>query len=1357
MDGFSSPLNMPDVIKISINTASAVYKYANNIKNAKSDMKELGGEINAHLSILGKAKDLLKSQSVRLQASQGLRSALDANYSKLASIKCQLDEELTSKSSLRKRRRIIEYDIENLRKSREDIGIALSIDNANITMGILCTQSDDILSKLPAVQGAAFDDHANEHEPRCYPGTRVKILGDIGKWAQEPDGRRIYWLCGMAGTGKSTICRTISHHLTSLNIVTASFFKKGDDNRDKSSALFTTIVKQLVEHVQQALQDNPSISDKTLGKQFEKLILKPLKSCKTLPPVIVVVMDALDECEDQASAAKIIELLPGVETVSSTCFKVLVSSRPECHLRKSFAQLECKYHEIFLYEALHEVADEIRDNYKLTNLQLPADWPSESLVKDLVNISVPLFILAATACRYIDDKDPSDPVTLAQEFLQHHRQLGKGNPLSRTYLPILDQLLVRRSETVSEDRSEAEKEKIIREFRRVVGTIVLLEAPLSITSLSELLQMNPRNVHLRLSGLNAVLNIPKDPNSSVKLFHLSFRDFLIGTGDQVEKHDFLVNEQETHGNLARQCIALLSRDDNLKQDICEFNRPGILRSNIGQGTIDTYLSSHVRYACLHWVFHLKESRGCILVDDETHHFLTKHLIHWLEALSLLGRIVESIDMIESLLAMSDAIPKWIKHQPAVPMEWDLCLQTLGHNEDTYQAVLSPDSSLIASRGPNKVLIWRFHTGTRIHEIEANFLTTIASSCDSKLFYSVSQAGEIKSWETDTWTCKTIMTVDSTATEDAKVHSAAISHNCKLVAVASATGIEIRSISSTGDSIKSIKTQQFNFGINLVFSPDSAYIAAESLYRLEIWRVGSEESTLIEDCSAMAYSPDSSLIALGLENAIEIRCIGKGSLKLHRKFSLKDGYEALDLTFSHDAALLAIGLGSSSLEFHKLGIWLTDTGECIWTVNDHTDGITSLLFSHDSTFLVSSSYDGNLRIYSVNKHGPSEIHELEHEQAGPVTISPDSSLILLEPGRGNNIWQVLRADSGLCIEEFDRDKLQSEPTFVPDSALAVIKDGAAEIWHPDRRCSVQNLNGLGSHPSAIRAACFSADFTLVAGILDDRSLRIWQMNTGTCMRAIKSAVPDYYHPKTLCFTPEASRIACASEIEEQLFVWQVESDLPAQNILLWNGVGCFALSNTKLAVASENEVFRIWSLETGRVLQVLGNDVSIAKIQKLAFSYDSMLLASAKPWETTYEHTVDIRNADTGALVQVIGLGLDITHLFFEPNNNLVLRTNLGRIKLKGTTALGEDAAGVGQSQPWCYDRLGWRNDSQEDNGWITFNGEKLLWLPAKYRGRLKPSRAVSDSVVAIVPHKFGQHVFIGFDMERISRWHPDTH
>jgi signal recognition particle GTPase len=42
----------------------------------------------------------------------------------------------------------------------------------------------------------------------CLEGTRVKILADLEAWAMDDDGCKVYWLVGMAGTGKSTISHT---------------------------------------------------------------------------------------------------------------------------------------------------------------------------------------------------------------------------------------------------------------------------------------------------------------------------------------------------------------------------------------------------------------------------------------------------------------------------------------------------------------------------------------------------------------------------------------------------------------------------------------------------------------------------------------------------------------------------------------------------------------------------------------------------------------------------------------------------------------------------------------------------------------------------------------------------------------------------------------------------------------------------------------------------------------------------------------------------------------------------------------------------------------------------------------------
>ena len=64
---------------------------------------------------------------------------------------------------------------------------------------------------LPSAQGAAFDSYKEEQNAQCLPGTRIKLLQHITDWFNNPDSKLIYWINGMAGTGKSTISRTVAH------------------------------------------------------------------------------------------------------------------------------------------------------------------------------------------------------------------------------------------------------------------------------------------------------------------------------------------------------------------------------------------------------------------------------------------------------------------------------------------------------------------------------------------------------------------------------------------------------------------------------------------------------------------------------------------------------------------------------------------------------------------------------------------------------------------------------------------------------------------------------------------------------------------------------------------------------------------------------------------------------------------------------------------------------------------------------------------------------------------------------------------------------------------------------------------
>jgi 2-phosphoglycerate kinase len=82
----------------------------------------------------------------------------------------------------------------------------------HLTKNIDYTNQKLNLGELKVAKGAAFDSYENQHE-ECLLGTRVELLREIEAWTESPHGKCIFWLNGMAGTGKSTISRTMAGRL----------------------------------------------------------------------------------------------------------------------------------------------------------------------------------------------------------------------------------------------------------------------------------------------------------------------------------------------------------------------------------------------------------------------------------------------------------------------------------------------------------------------------------------------------------------------------------------------------------------------------------------------------------------------------------------------------------------------------------------------------------------------------------------------------------------------------------------------------------------------------------------------------------------------------------------------------------------------------------------------------------------------------------------------------------------------------------------------------------------------------------------------------------------------------------------
>lgn len=176
-----------------------------------------------------------------------------------------------------------------------------------------------ILDKLPVASDAYFDSFDESSKARCLPETRVDLLQDVANWAKKSDSHAVFWLNGMAGTGKSTISRTISEIFANENRLGASFFfKRGEADRGGLAKFFTTIAADLVRRqpifaprIKEAIEAEPGISTKSASDQFQKLITGPLSTIPKdldLASPIIIVVDALDECDREKDIELLISL-----------------------------------------------------------------------------------------------------------------------------------------------------------------------------------------------------------------------------------------------------------------------------------------------------------------------------------------------------------------------------------------------------------------------------------------------------------------------------------------------------------------------------------------------------------------------------------------------------------------------------------------------------------------------------------------------------------------------------------------------------------------------------------------------------------------------------------------------------------------------------------------------------------------------------------------------------------------------------------------------------------------------------------------------------------------------------------------
>lgn len=251
----------------------------------------------------------------------------------------------------------------------------------------------------------------------------------------------------------------------------------------------------------------------------------------------------------------------------------------------------------------------------------------------LITMSVPLFIFATTICRILLDYQ-WDPEGSLSEILNHQSDTSK---LNGTYLPVLDRLLV--------GQYGRKRDQLIREYHIVLGTIILLESPLSLYALANFLGRPENFLETRLNSLHSVLDIPLNKMMPIRAFHLSLRDFLVNA-DTRENTPLWIDEKEINQDLTTCCLRVMKQ--NLKKNICNLQSYGTKRMTVNRQYISDRLPLELQYSCRYWTHHLTYSRDAISLSDKIFGFLNDHFLHWMEAMSLLGAISDVLRSINAL-------------------------------------------------------------------------------------------------------------------------------------------------------------------------------------------------------------------------------------------------------------------------------------------------------------------------------------------------------------------------------------------------------------------------------------------------------------------------------------------------------------------------------------------------------------------------------------------------------------------------------------------------------------------------------------------------------------------------------------
>ncbi|KAG4428260.1 hypothetical protein IFR05_016256 [Cadophora sp. M221] len=218
------------------------------------------------------------------------------------------------------------------------------------------------------------------------------------------------------------------------------------------------------------------------------------------------------------------------------------------------------------------------------------------------------------------------------------------------------------------------------------------------------------------------------------------------------------------------------------------------------------------------------------------------------------------------------------------------------------------------------------------------------------------------------------------------------------------------------------------------------------------------------------------------------------------------------------------------------LWDAATGKRLQTLEGHADGVTSVAFSPDGKQVVSGSRDQTVRLWDAATGKRLQTLEGHTDHVTSVAFSPDGKQVV--SGSHDQTVRLWDAATGKRLQTLEGHTSHvTSVAFSPDGKQVVSGswDQTVRLWDAATGKRLQTLEG---HTSGVSSVAFSPDGKQVVSGSWDQTVRLWDAATGKRLQTLEGHTS---HLTSVAFSPDGKLLPVLQVSEH----WVVEGD---RNIL-----------------------------------------------------------------------------------------------------------------------------------------------------------------------------------------------------------------